>query len=105
MQKEKKRESILIAEGQKRARILEVEGYKESKILQAEADKLAKILEAEAEKNVKIQTANADAIKIINVSKPTKELLTLKSYEALVEVSKGQSNKLIIPNNIQELVG
>lgn len=102
-----KRESILIAEGQKQARILEAEGYKEAKVLQAEADKLAKILEAEAEaeKIVKIQTANADAIKIINESKPTKELLTLKSYEALVEVSKGQSNKLIIPSNIQELVG
>lgn len=102
-----KRESILIAEGQKQAKILEAQGYKESKILQAEADKQAMILEAEAEaaKIVKIQTANADAIKIINEAKPSKELLTLKSYEAMVEVSKGSSNKLIIPSNMQEIVG
>lgn len=102
-----KRESILIAEGKKQATILDAEGYKQAKILEAEADKQAKILEAEAEaeKIIKIQTANADAIKIINEAKPTKELLTLKSYEALVEVSKGQSNKLIIPSNLQEIVG
>ncbi|KNG78979.1 SPFH domain-containing protein [Mycoplasma sp. HU2014] len=102
-----KREAILIAEGQKRSDILKAEGYKEAKILSAEADKTAQILyaEAEAEKILKIQKATADGIKMINEAKPGKELLTLRSYESLVEVSKGSANKLIIPSNLQEIVG
>lgn len=102
-----KREAILIAEGQKQAEILKAQGYKEAKILEAEANKKAKILtaEAEAEKIIKIQKATADGIKMINESKPSKELLTLKSYESLVEMSKGSANKLIIPSNLQEIVG
>ncbi|MBY7705162.1 hypothetical protein JIY74_34030 [Vibrio harveyi] len=102
-----KREAILIAEGQKRSDILKAEGYKEAKILSAEADKTAQILyaEAEAEKILKIQKATADGIKMINEAKPSKELLTLRSYESLVEVSKGSANKLIIPSNLQEIVG
>ena len=102
-----KRETILVAEGDKQALILRAEGYKESKILEAEADKKAKILAAEAEAEAIIvkQKAEADGIKFINESKPGKELLQLKAYEALAKVADGQATKIIVPSEIQSIAG
>ena len=113
-----RREQILRSEGEKQAAILVAEGQKESKILTAEADKQAAILKAEAIKEAKIreaegeaqailkvQTALADGIEKLNAANPTKEVLTLKSFEALKEVADGQATKLIIPSEIQSLAG
>lgn len=113
-----RREQILRSEGEKQAAILVAEGQKESKILTAEADKQAAILKAEAIKESKIreaegeaqailtvQTALADGIEKLNAANPTKEVLTLKSFEALKEVADGQATKLIIPSEIQSLAG
>ena len=42
---------------------------------------------------------------MINNAKPSQAYLTLQSYEALAKVADGQSTKLIIPSEIQNLAG
>ncbi|MDL2252516.1 SPFH/Band 7/PHB domain protein [Ruminococcaceae bacterium OttesenSCG-928-I18] len=102
-----RREAILRAEGEKRSAILVAEGEKESAILRADAVREQRIREAdgEAQAILSVQKANADAIKLLNEAKPIREVLTLKSLEALAEVADGQATKLIIPSEIQNLAG
>lgn len=102
-----RRESILRAEGQKRSAILIAEGKKESQILYAEGEKTAFILQAEAKKEAAIRVAEGEAmaIKMIKEAAPNKEILTLRSFDAFVEVSKGTATKIIIPSEIQSLAG
>lgn len=102
-----RRESILRAEGEKRSAILQAEGFKESQILQAEGSKQAAILEAEgeAEAILAVQKAKAEGISLIKASGADKAVLTIKAYEALIDVSKGQATKLIIPSEIQGMAG
>ena len=113
-----RREAILRAEGEKRSQILIAEGKKESQILNAEAEKQAAILLAEAEKEKKIregqgeaesimlvQKAQADAIRLLNEACPSREVLTLKAYESLMKAADGQATKIIIPSEMQGLVG
>lgn len=113
-----RRQSILIAEGEKRSTVLVAEGKKESVILDAEAEKQSAILRAEAEKEkkireaegeaiaiLKIQQAQADGIRLIKEAGADESVLTLKSLEALKELSNGQANKIIIPSNIQGIAG
>ncbi|MBQ3393981.1 MAG: SPFH/Band 7/PHB domain protein [Oscillospiraceae bacterium] len=102
-----RRESILRAEGEKTSQILVAEGEKESAILRADAAKEAKIKEAEgeAEAILKIYQAQAEGIRLINESNPTKEYLTLQGYDALAKVANGQSTKIIIPSELQNIAG
>ena len=113
-----RREAILRAEGEKRSQILIAEGKKESQILNAEAEKQAAILLAEAEKEKKIregqgeaesimlvQKAQADAIRLLNEACPSKEVLQLKAYESFMKAADGQATKIIIPSEIQGMVG
>ncbi len=102
-----RREAILIAEGQKRSAVLIAEGNKEAQILGAEAEKRAIILQSEAKKEaaIKIAEGEALAIKMIKEAGPTKEILTLRSFDAFIEASKGNATKIIIPSEIQSLVG
>ncbi len=111
-----KREKILIAEGEKTSAITIAEGRKESMILNAEAEKQAKIkaAEAEAESILKVKKAQADGelmireaeakgIKLINESTPSKEAITLRSFETLSKVADGKATKIIVPSNLQDL--
>ena len=113
-----RREQILRAEGEKKAAILVAEGQKESMILTAEAEKQSAILRAEAVKEatireaegqaeaiLKVQEATALGLKKIKEADPTKEVLTLKSFEAMEKVANGQSTKIIIPSEMQSLAG
>ena len=102
-----RREQILQAEGKKKSLILEAEGEKQSKILRAEAEKESqiKIAEGEAEAKLTVQRAVAESIKLLNESAPTKEVITLKSYEAMQAVADGNATKLIIPSDLQGMVG
>ena len=102
-----KREKILLAEGEKASSILVAEGEKESAILRAEAVKQTSIREAqgEAEAIVELNRAKAEGIRLIKESAPDQGVLTLKSFEALVDVANGQATKLIIPSNIQDVAG
>ncbi|MDD7369561.1 MAG: SPFH/Band 7/PHB domain protein [Berryella intestinalis] len=113
-----KREAVLLAEGQKQSAITIAEGNKQAQILAAEAEKEAIILAAEAEKERQIREAEGQAEAIRNVQQATaagitmvreagadSAVLTLQSFEALKEVSKGQATKLIIPSDIQGIAG
>ena len=100
-----RREKILQAEGEKKSSILIAEGEKESAILRAEAKKESqiKIAEGEAEALLKMKQAEADGIKLLKEAKADQAVLAMKSFEALKEVANGQSTKLIIPSNLQDV--
>ena len=100
-----RREKILQAEGEKKSSILIAEGEKESAILKAEAHKEAqiKMAEGEAEAMLKLKQAEADGIKLLKEAKADTSVLILKSYEALEKVANGQSTKIIVPSNLQNI--
>ena len=100
-----RREKILQAEGEKKSAILIAEGEKESAILKAEAKKQSQIKEAEgqAEALLKIKTAEAEGIRLIKEAKPDEKVVTLKSLEALSNVANGQSTKIIVPSDLQNI--
>ena len=113
-----RREVILRAEGEKSSAILVAEGSKEAQILQAEAEKRAAILRAEAAKEAQIrkaegeaeailnvQNATAQGIKMINESNPSGAVLTIKGYEALVQLGQSQATKIVIPTDLQGVAG
>lgn len=102
-----RRQAVLLAEGQKRAAILEAEGIKESEILRAEAKREALIREAEgnAQAILTVNEATARGLEMIKNVGVDEGVLTLKAYEALVDMSKGQATKIIVPSNIQGLAG
>ena len=100
-----RREKILQAEGEKKSSILIAEGEKESAILRAEAQKESqiKLAEGEAEAILKVRQAEADGIKLLKDAKADKAVLTLKSFEAFEKAANGQSTKIIIPSEMQNL--
>jgi len=100
-----RREKILQAEGEKKSSILIAEGEKESAILRAEAKKESqiKIAEGEAEALLKIKQAEAEGIKLLKDAKADKSVLAIKSFEALEKVANGQSTKIIIPSELQNI--
>ena len=100
-----RREAILKAEGDKKAAILRAEGEKESAILVAEARKTAQIKEAEgrAEAILKIKEAEANGLKLLKDAKADEAVLKMKSYETFAKVADGQSTKIIIPSNMQDM--
>ena len=101
-----RREAILKAEGEKKAAILIAEGEKESTILRADAEKARKIkaAEGEAEAIIKIQEATAQGLKLLKEADMNEAVLKLKSYEALVDVAKGNATKIIVPSDLQGIV-
>ena len=100
-----KRASILLAEGENQAAITRAEGEKESAILRAEAVKQQRIREAEGEAQalLMVQKAKADAIRLINEAQPSKNMLALRSMEAMEKVAEGQATKIIVPSEMQNL--
>ena len=113
-----RRQAILQAEGQKKSAILIAEGEKESAILRASAEKEAAILKAEAEKQAAIlkadgeaqailavQKAMADSLELLNQKAPNDQVIKLKAIEAMQKVADGQATKIIIPSEMQGLVG
>lgn len=101
-----RREKILQAEGEKRAAILSAEGEKESTILRATAKKEAMIAEAEgqAEALEIVYKAQARGIEMINNADPKLPYLTIKGYEALTKVADGKATKIVVPNNLSDIV-
>ena len=113
-----RRQAILQAEGQKNSAILIAEGERESAILRADAEKQAAILKAEAEKQAAIlradgeaeairavQQALADSLALLNEKAPSESVLKLKAIEAMQKVADGKATKIIIPSEMQGLVG
>ena len=113
-----RRQAILQAEGQKKSAILIAEGERESAILRADAEKQAAILKAEAEQQAAIlkadgeaqairavQQALADSLEMLNEKAPNDSVLKLKSIEAMQKIADGKATKIIIPSEMQGLVG
>ena len=113
-----RRQAILQAEGQKKSAILIAEGEKESAILRASAEKEAAILRAEAEKQsailradgeaqaiLAVQKALADSLEMLNEKAPNDQVVKLKAIEAMQKVADGKATKIIIPSQMQGLVG
>lgn len=102
-----KKSAILVAEGEKESAILRAEAHKQTEILKAEADKEAEILRANAKRVALIEEANgtAEAIKLINSAKPNSEYIALQSLDTMKYVANGQSTKIIIPGELQNLAG
>ena len=113
-----RRQAILQAEGQKKSAILIAEGERESAILRADAEKQAAILKAEAEKQAAIlkaegeaeairavQQALADSLEMLNQKAPNDQVIKLKSIEAMQKIADGKATKIIIPSEMQGLVG
>ena len=113
-----RRQAILQAEGQKKSAILIAEGEREAAILRADAEKQAAILQAEAEKQAAIlradgeaqailavQQALADSMEMLNGKAPNDQVIKLKAIEAMQKVADGKATKIIIPSEMQGLVG
>ena len=102
-----RRQAILQAEGQKKSAILIAEGEKESAILRADAEKQAAILRAEGEAEAirKVQQALADSMAMLNANAPSDQVIKLKSIQAMEKVADGQATKIIIPSQMQGMVG
>ena len=113
-----RRQAILQAEGQKKSAILIAEGERESAILRADAEKQAAILKAEAEQQAAIlkadgeaqailavQKALADSLEMLNEKAPNDQVIKLKSIEAMQKIADGKATKIIIPSEMQGLVG
>lgn len=102
-----KASNILVAEGKKTSQILEAEAEKQAAILRAEAEKEAAILKAEAEKEaiLRVNEAQAESIRLINEAKPEEAFLTLKKLEALGKLGDGNATKIVIPSELQGVVG
>ncbi len=102
-----KRQSILIAEGNKRSAILNAEGEKEARILHADGEKQTRILEAEGqgEAILTVQKATAKGIELIKAADADEAFLRLEAYKAMEKVAEGQATKLVIPSDMQGMVG
>jgi regulator of protease activity HflC (stomatin/prohibitin superfamily) len=76
-------------------------------IEEAEGIKAAAILKAqgEAQAILELQEAKAKGIELIKKAGADNAVLTIKSLEALAEVSKGQATKIIVPSNLQGIAG
>ncbi|MBQ7330524.1 MAG: SPFH/Band 7/PHB domain protein [Oscillospiraceae bacterium] len=102
-----RRQAIIQAEGQKKSAILVAEGEKESAILRADAEKQAAILRAEGEAQAirAVQQALADSLQMLNDKAPNDQVIKLKAIEAMQKVADGKATKIIIPSEMQGLVG
>ena len=102
-----KKSAILIAEGEKESAILRASAEKEAAILRAEADRQAAILKAEGEAEAirQVQQALADSMGMLNEKAPNDQVIKLKSIQAMEKVADGKATKIIIPSEMQGLVG
>jgi len=100
-----RRAAILAAEGEKQAAILKAEGERQSQILNAEArrESSIRIAQGEAEAILSVQKATAAGLDMIKSAVGIDGALRLKSLEALQKVADGQSTKIIIPSDLQNL--
>lgn len=113
-----KREEILVAEGQQLAMVLRAQGEKDSQILIAEGQKISQILKSEAVKEQKRLVAEGEAAAILNTQRAIahgytmikaagvdKNVIALRSLEALEKVADGRATKIIVPSDLQDIAG
>jgi regulator of protease activity HflC (stomatin/prohibitin superfamily) len=106
-----RREAVLRAEGEKRAAILKAEGEREAAIQMAEGARQAAILKAqgEAEAILAVERAKAEAITMvfnaIKAAAPTKEVVAIRSLEAMERVADGKATKIVVPADAAGIFG
>lgn len=117
-----RREAVLTAQGEKEAKILQAEGIKQATILNAEAEREAAIRKAEGERQAQILRAEGEAQAILKIAEakaegqkriyqaikeadPTKEVVQIRSMEALEQVANGPATKIVIPSDATSLLG
>ena len=102
-----KKSAILLAEGERESAILRADAEKQAAILRAEADRQSAILKAEGEAEAirAVQQALADSLAMLNEKAPNDSVLKLKAIEAMQKVADGKATKIIIPSEMQGLVG
>ena len=100
-----KREAILRAEGEKQSNILRAEGEKQAAILRAEGEKeqMIRIAEGDAEAVRVKKEAEALGLKVLNEAQATDSTIKLKALDTLAIMANGQSTKIIVPSELQNL--
>ena len=75
--------------------------------MRAEAEKEAAILRADGEAQAirTVQQALADSLGMLNEQAPNEQVIKLKSIEAMEKVADGKATKIIIPSQMQGMVG
>mgnify|MGYP001175615230 CR=1 FL=1 len=119
MKAERSRRAIILeAEAAKQDMILRAEGERQSAILRAEGDREARIREAEGlRKAQELEAAGrAEAIRLVAEAERKRieqlknagldeYVLAYKSFEALMDMAKGEANKVFIPSTALETLG
>ena len=113
-----KREVVTRAQGKKESAVLTAQGNKEAAILNAEAEKQTAILHAEAEKERRIREAEgqaqairavkeaeAEGIRMLKEAGADESVIRLRSLDTLAKVAEGESTKILIPSDIQNMAG
>ena len=113
-----KREVVTLAQGKKESAVLTAQGNKEAAILNAEAEKQTAILHAEAEKERRIREAEgqaqairavkeaeAEGIRMLKEAGADESVIRLRSLDTLATVAEGESTKILIPSDIQNMAG
>ena len=54
---------------------------------------------------MKVQRATSKGLEMLRESRPSKEVLTLKSLQAFEVAANGKATKIIIPSQIQGIAG
>ena len=75
--------------------------------MKAEAEKQAAILKADGEAQAirTVQQALADSMGMLNEKAPNEQVVKLKAIQAMEKVADGKATKIIIPSQMQGLVG
>ena len=113
-----KREVVTLAQGKKESAVLTAQGNKEAAILNAEAEKQTAILHAGAEKERRIREAEgqaqairavkeaeAEGIRMLKEAGADESVIRLRSLDTLAKVAEGDSTKILIPSDIQNMAG
>ena len=67
--------------------------------------KLVEDAQKKAEAIRKVQQALADSLEMLNEKAPNEQVVKLKAIQAMEKVADGQATKIIIPSEMQGLVG
>ena len=102
-----KREVVTLAQGNKEAAILNAEAEKQTAILHAEAEKERRIREAEGQAQAirAVKEAEAEGIRMLKEAGADESVIRLRSLDTLAKVAEGESTKILIPSDIQNMAG
>ncbi len=107
-----RREAILRAEGEKRSAILKSEGEREAQIQTAEGQRQAAILKVPGRSRGDYNCPEGQSrgcerwsTLAIKEADPTKEVVAIRSLEALEKVSEGKATKILLPVEAAGVLG